>query len=206
MSFRFADLMFTPAVQALQSENGSRAAYARMPAHGEGSDALSEREAGFLRAADHFYLATVSETGWPYVQHRGGPAGFIRVLGPRRIAFADFRGNQQFVSAGNSTVNDRCAMIVMDYANPTRLKLIGRLKFVRLDDLDGELFDVAELSDYRARVERVAVIDIEGFDWNCPQHITPRYTVGEIEELTQPRIQQLQTRIAELEAQLARQG
>ena len=202
MSHGFADLMFTPAVQALQSENGSRASYARMQAQGDGNDALSEREAGFLRAADHFYLGTVSETGWPYVQHRGGPAGFIHVLSPNRIAFADFRGNQQFVSSGNASRNNRCAMIVMDYASQTRLKMIGRLRFVRLDDLEDELFDVAELADYRARVERVAVIDVEGFDWNCPQHITPRYTVDEIRERTQP----LLDRIAELEAKLAKRG
>jgi predicted pyridoxine 5'-phosphate oxidase superfamily flavin-nucleotide-binding protein len=200
MSHRFAELMFTPTVQALQSESGSRAAYAVPDGAAPEVEPLGAAETDFLRAADHFFLATVSETGWPYVQHRGGPPGFLHVLDGRRIAFADYRGNRQYISAGNASGNDRCALIVMHYARQRRLKLIGRLRFVALDDLDQTTFDVAELNGYRARVERVAVIEAEGFDWNCPQHITPRFTTAEIEAAVQP----LRARIAELEAALGR--
>ena len=143
-----------------------------------GVKTLGEREAGFLGARDSFYLATVSETGWPYVQHRGGPRGFLRVVSPARIAFADFSGNRQYLSVGNAAKDDRASMIAVDYANRRRLKLLGRLRF---QDLDGELARLVELPGYAARAERVAVFDVESFDWNCPQHITPRYTQAEWE-------------------------
>lgn len=136
--------------------------------------ALREVEAEFLAARDSFYLATVSETGWPYVQHRGGPRGFLRVVSPTRIAFADFSGNRQYLSVGNASKDDRASMIVMDYANRRRLKLLGRLRF---QDADA----AAELPGYPARIERLATFEVEGFDWNCPQHITPRYTRAEWE-------------------------
>ena len=137
---------------------------------------LGERETGFLAARDSFYLATVSETGWPYVQHRGGPRGFLQVVSPTRISFPDFSGNRQYISVGNAAKDDRASMIVMDYVNRRRLKLLGRLRFHEPDD--------ASLTRYGARVERVAVFDVESFDWNCPQHITPRYTQAEWEEKT----------------------
>ena len=156
----FGEIAFTPAVRAVQERHGVRSAPLRSAREGLGPD-----EAEFLGAADSFYLATVSETGWPYVQHRGGPRGFLKVVSPTRITFPDFRGNRQYVSVGNAMKNDRASMIVVDYANRRRLKLFGRLQFH-----DGAV----ELPGYPARVERVAVIDIEAFDWNCPQHITPR--------------------------------
>lgn len=167
----FGEIAFTPAVQALQERDGSRAAYARMAERGT-PEGLGPDEAEFLGRADSFYLATVGETGWPYVQHRGGPRGFLKVVSPTRVAFPDFRGNRQYVSVGNATKDDRASMIVMDYANRRRLKLLGRLRFH-----DG----AAALPGYAARVERVAVFDVEAFDWNCPQHITPRYTQAEWE-------------------------
>jgi predicted pyridoxine 5'-phosphate oxidase superfamily flavin-nucleotide-binding protein len=154
----FGDIAFTPAVRALQGRHVSRSA----PREGIGPN-----EAEFLGAADSFYLATVSETGWPYVQHRGGPRGFLKVVSPARLSFPDFRGNRQYVSVGNASRNDRASIIIVDYVNRRRLKLLGRLRF---QDADAAF----ELPGYPARVERVAVFDVEAFDWNCPQHITPR--------------------------------
>lgn len=195
----FGELAFTPTVQALQERNGSRAAYARMRSKAEAGEGLGPREREYLANADSFYMATVSETGWPYVQHRGGPRGFLRAVSPARIAFADFRGNRQFVSVGNATRDDRVALIIMDYPNRRRLKLLGRLRFLALDEADRELAAAVNLPGYRARVERVAVIDVEAFDWNCPQHITQRFALADIEAVAQP----LHDRIAQLEAEVA---
>jgi len=198
MSHRFADIAFTPAVQQLQELHGSRAQYARVQAHGGPNDTLGGREAGFLAQADSFYLATVSETGWPYVQHRGGPRGFLKVLSPSQIGFADFRGNVQYVSAGNASRTDRASIIVMDYVHRQRLKLLGHLRFIAVADADPALVKQVELPDYRARIERLALIDVAAFDWNCPQHITRRFTLEQVKDSAQP----LHARIAELEAQL----
>ena len=145
-----------------------------MQARDTADAALGEDEVEFLGRADSFYLATVSETGWPYVQHRGGPRGFLRVLSPTRIAFADFRGNRQHVSEGNVARNDRAAIIVMDYENRQRLKLLGHLRFVDIAEAEPALARAVRLPGYAAKVERVALIDVAGFDWNCPSHITPR--------------------------------
>ncbi|OGA61927.1 MAG: pyridoxamine 5-phosphate oxidase [Betaproteobacteria bacterium RIFCSPLOWO2_12_FULL_65_14] len=194
----FAEIAFTPAVQALQSKHGSRATYAGAQAASQPGEGLGEAEADLLSNADSFYMATVSETGWPYVQHRGGPRGFLKVVSPRRIAFADFRGNRQYVSAGNASRDDRVAVIVMDYARRQRLKLLGRLRVDDLGAADPELVFAVELPGYRAKVERVAVIDIEAFDWNCPQHITERYTRAEVEAALGP----LRERISQLENEL----
>ena len=158
----FAEVAFTPAVRAAQAHYGSRLA-----GNGVAPEGLGEDEIEFLRAADSFYLATVSETGWPYIQHRGGPRGFLEVVSATRISFPDFRGNRQYVSVGNVARDDRASIIVVDYVNRRRLKLLGRLRF---HDPDG----VVELPGYPARVERIAVFDVEARDWNCPQHITPR--------------------------------
>lgn len=194
----FAEIAFTPAVQALQEAHGSRAAYARMQSESDRGEGLGPAEAGFLAAADGFFLASVGETGWPYVQHRGGPAGFLKALSPTRIAYAEFRGNRQYVSTGNVIHDDRVSLIVMDYAHKQRLKLMGRMRFVPVADADAELLHSVELPDYRARVERVAVIDVEAFDWNCPQHITQRFTAAEVEAASRP----LRERISSLEKQV----
>jgi len=191
--------LFTPAVQERQAQAGSRAAYDRAARGADDPGGLGLPEQDFLAAADHFFLATVGESGWPYVQHRGGPQGFLQVLGPARIGFADFRGNQQFISAGNVAANDRASILVMDYANAARLKLIGRLAFVALADADAADRERLMPADYPGRVERLAYFDVEGFDWNCPQHITARYTLAQIEAATAP----LRERIRELEAGLA---
>jgi predicted pyridoxine 5'-phosphate oxidase superfamily flavin-nucleotide-binding protein len=202
MSHRFADIAFTPSVQRLQRQHGSRAQYGRLQAHAGPNDSVGEDEAEFLARADSFYLATVSETGWPYVQHRGGPPGFLRVLTPSQIAFADFRGNLQYVSAGNVAVHDRASIIVMDHVERRRLKLLGHLRFVSIDEVDADVLRRVELTGYRARVERVALFDVAAFDWNCPQHITQRFTLEQIEQAAAP----MRARIAELEARLKELG
>ena len=184
MGHRFAEIAFTPAVRTVQAAAGSRDAYARMD-EGEGSNyLLSEYEAGFIGARDSFYMASVSETGWPYVQHRGGPAGFMKVLDARRIGFADYSGNRQYVSTGNFTKDDRVALFFMDYPNRTRLKVLGRVQLVGLDDV--QTLAQLEDDDYRAPVERGIVITVEAFDWNCPQHITPRFTEADVDAMIAP--------------------
>jgi uncharacterized protein len=182
MSYPFGDIAFTPAVERIQERYGSRAKYAQMKSRSSRGEALGEHEAGFLARADSFYLATVGETGWPYVQHRGGPRGFFRVLSPVQLAFADFRGNLQYVSAGNAAGNARASIIVMDYAERSRLKLLGTLKFIEVAQADPALVRQVELPGYAARVERVALLDLAAFDWNCSQHITPRFTLEQLRE------------------------
>ena len=194
----FAEIAFTPTVQALQEAHGSRAAYARMQAEANAGEGLGERESAFLSAADSFFLSTVSETGRPYVQHRGGPPGFIRTLSPNRIAWAEFRGNRQYVSTGNVANDDRVSIIVMDYANRQRLKLMGRMHLQESADTAPDLLRAVKLPAYRARVERVAMVEIEAFDWNCPQHITQRFTLAQVESVSLP----LRERINELEAEV----
>jgi predicted pyridoxine 5'-phosphate oxidase superfamily flavin-nucleotide-binding protein len=133
-------------------------------------------------------MASVSETGWPYLQHRGGPAGFMKIIDEQTIGFADFRGNRQYVSLGNFTKDDRVALFFMDYANQTRLKLLGRVRIVGSEE-SRRLKDL-EVEAYRARVERGIEIRVEAFDWNCPQHITPRYTESQVRELMAPIIEE----------------
>ncbi|TDK53738.1 pyridoxamine 5'-phosphate oxidase family protein [Antarcticimicrobium luteum] len=198
MPHHFAKIAFTPTVKKVQEALGSRSAYARMENVPEPrNQKLTEAEAGFIAARDSFYMATVSETGWPYIQHRGGPAGFVRVLDEGTIGFADFRGNRQYVSVGNLMTDDRVSLFFVDYPNKTRLKVFGRARIIDLEDRTA--LSRLELSDYRARIERGIVIRIEGFDWNCPQHITERYTLAEVSAVTAP----LAARIAELEAEIA---
>lgn len=181
MSRAFSDIAFTPSVRAMQTRMGSRSAYAPMDHSDERDDTLGAAEAAFIEARDGFYQATVSETGWPYVQFRGGPAGFLQVLDAKTIAYADFRGNVQYVSVGNLQGNDRVALILMDYAHQRRLKLLGRVRLVAQAE-DPALMKRLTMPSYRARVERAAVITVEAFDWNCPQHITPRFTEAELRE------------------------
>ncbi len=199
MSHHFAGIAFTPGVKRLQELHGSRAQYARMEAPAGPNAMLGPAEAEFLAAADSFFLSTVSETGWPYVQHRGGPAGFVKVLSPTGIGFADFRGNRQHVSEGNARHDDRAAIIVVDYANRHRLKLLGHLRFVEVSAADPDLVRRVDLPGYRARIDRVALFEVAAFDWNCPQHIMRRFTEAEVEQSTKA----LRERIAELEARLA---
>jgi len=160
-------------------------------------DALTEDEIAFVQARDSFYLATVSENGWPYIQHRGGRAGFLRVMNPQTLAFADYKGNRQMLSTGNLAANDRVALFLMDYPQRTRLKILGN---ARVEDARQHPELVQQLSepDVQRIVERLFFIKVVSFDWNCPKYITPRYTAEEIQELVAP----LKQRISELEAKL----
>jgi len=198
MSHRFAEIAFTPNVKKAQEINGSRRSYARLDKGEVHHDVLGPGEVAFIAERDSFYMATVSETGWPYIQHRGGAPGFVRVLDQKTIGFADFRGNRQYISVGNLETNDRVSMILMDYPNRARLKILGRARLVGLDEQD--ILTRLSLPDYRAVVERGFVITVEAFDWNCPQHITPRFTPAEIEKAVAP----LHQRIVELEQMLAK--
>ncbi|WP_412553462.1 pyridoxamine 5'-phosphate oxidase family protein [Shimia sp. MIT1388] len=198
MGHKFAEIAFTEAVKRHQEEAGSRASYARMAAREDYNNRLGPHEAQFIAARDSFYMATVSETGWPYMQHRGGPAGFLKVLDERRLAFADYRGNRQYVSLGNLSQNDRVSLFFMDYPNQTRLKLLGRVRVIAPEE-EALLAQLSPREGYRARVERGFEITVDGFDWNCPQHITPRYSRAEVEG----EFLRLQNRIRELEEQLA---
>lgn len=179
MGKAFAERAFTPRVQALQTSAGSRASYARMAQFGDAGAELGEDEADFIEARDGFYQATIGETGWPYVQFRGGPAGFVKVLNSRTIAYADFRGNMQYISMGNLQGDDRMSLLLMDYAQQSRLKILGRAKVVEAAE-DPELLAHLMPPGYRAKPERAVMIGVEAFDWNCPQHITPRFTREEI--------------------------
>ncbi len=200
MPHAFADIAFTPSVKAAQQRDGSRAGYARS-FEGDSepfNDRLGDSEAAFIAAQRSFYMATVSETGWPYLQHRGGPRGFLKVLDDKTLAFADYAGNRQLISVGNLANNDRVALILMDYAQRVRLKLLGRLEVQDLpphDVLAKMLVDPV----YRARPQRAMVIRVEGFDWNCPQHIPVRIDAEDV----QRALDQRDARIAELEARLA---
>jgi hypothetical protein len=202
MSHRFADIAFTEAVKAVQEQYRSRSQNERLQQTGSSHDELGDAETTFIAERDSFYMATVSETGWPYVQHRGGPPGFLKVLGPKTLAFADFRGNTQLISAGNAGGNDRVSLILMDYPHRQRLKLLGRIRFEGASRADPEILKAAQLPSYRGRIERVAVIEVEAFDWNCAQHITPRFTEAEVRTAVQP----LHDRVAQLEAKLASLG
>ncbi len=179
MSHQFAEIMFTEGVKSAQEEYGSRARLARFTSMAGPNDVLSEREAEFIARRDTFYMATVNEDGWPYVQHRGGPTGFLRVLGPERLAYADFRGNTQLVSVGNSSSNDRVSLILMDYPNRRRLKILGHMRVENTYAVAQEDLAAVELPGYVAQVERIVYIDVVAFDWNCPQHIAQRYTESE---------------------------
>jgi uncharacterized protein len=199
MTHRFAELAFTTAVKAVQDHYGVRHDNERLERDFGPNDTMLERETEFIAQRDSFYLATVSETGWPYVQHRGGPAGFLQVVDPKRLAFADYRGNKQYISLGNIAGNDRCALFLMDYPARRRLKLLGRLRMHDVADAPSELVERLRPYPYRAAMERVAVIEVEAYDWNCSQHITPRYTEAQVRNAVAP----LHARIAELEALLA---
>jgi hypothetical protein len=194
----FADIAFTPAVQAVQSAMGSRAAYAAQEGARERLFTLEGAAADFIAARDHFFMATVSETGWPYVQHRGGPPGFVQALDEARFAFPDFRGNRQYVSVGNLAGDDRAAFIFMDFPGRARLKALARIRLVdRAEDPD--LMQRLALPGYRAAVERAFVATVEALDWNCPQHITPRFTEAELAAALAP----VRERLAALEAENA---
>ena len=182
MTHRFADLAFTDSVKAAQDRYGSRAHNDRLQSNFGPNDVLTAKETDFIQHRDSFYIATVSETDWPYVQHRGGPPGFLKVISPNQLAYADFRGNTQLITVGNAARNTRCSLILMDYANRRRLKILGHLRVEDSSSVDSTTLEKVDLPGYRARVERIFFIDVAAYDWNCPQHITQRYSVAEFNE------------------------
>ena len=186
----FATISFTDSVKAAQSLYGSRERNQAFELADDPRNELSEFEAEFIEARDSFYQATISENGWPYVQHRGGPAGFLRVLDKQTIGYADFSGNKQYLSVGNLNANPRISLILMDYANRRRLKLWGTVRIVHESD-DSEIIARLEVPSYRARVERGIIIHIEAIEWNCPQHITRRYSQSELDRIVKPLIEEI---------------
>jgi predicted pyridoxine 5'-phosphate oxidase superfamily flavin-nucleotide-binding protein len=197
MASSFLHLASTPAVVAAQLRYHGHAA---VPGDPPPVDQLGPDEREFIATRDSFYLATVTETGWPYVQHRGGPSGFLRVLGSNLLGFADVRGNRQLLSTGNLAANDRVALFLLDYPQRTRLKILGHARVSAAAD-DPELARELAVAG-GGPVERLVRIEVVGYDWNCPKHITPRYTKADVEEVVGP----LQRRIAELEEKLREQA
>ena len=201
MGYTFADIAFTPKVKSVQEAQGSRAGYANQQEHGNRDFAHFDADASaFIASRDSFYLASVGETGWPYVQHRGGPPGFVKVLDDTTLGFADYQGNRQYVSVGNVMNDDRVSLFFMDYTRKARLKMFGRMSLVATDDVT----TLSRLRDdeYGARVERGFLIKLEAYDWNCPKYITERFTLPEIDQAVAP----LKQRIIELEAKLVQAG
>jgi len=195
VSYKFLDIASTPSVRAAQAANGSREMWEKFKGH-RIFDRFTDDEAAFIAARDSFYMATVSETGWPYVQHRGGPRGFLKVLDDKTLGFADFRGNLQYISVGNVAANDRAALILVDYPNRARLKILAHVE-MRNIAADSELAARLNLPGYKAKPERACLLRLETFDWNCPQHITPRLTEAELAAALKP----IGVRLAELEAE-----
>jgi uncharacterized protein len=197
MSYGFLDIAITPAVRAAQAEVGADRLWRNFKGHRE-FDRFTDNEIAFIAGRDSFYMASVSETGWPYVQHRGGPRGFLKVIDDRTLAFADYRGNRQYISTGNFAANERGCLFLMDYPNRTRLKIYVHVDRLALD-ADPALTERVTDAAYKAKLERVFRLRLEAFDWNCPQHITPRFTEDEIAEAVRP----LRERLAQLEAENA---
>ena len=195
MGRRFAELAFTRLVKEQQKQHGSRHLYERMERSNDPGDSLGPYERAFIEASDGFYIASVTETGWPYVQYRGGLKGFLHVLDDRTLGFADLRGNKQYISVGNLQHEDRVALFFMDYPHQTRLKLLGRAKVHEGTAEARKLIDQLRMPEEKTTAERAMLIHVEGFDWNCPQHITPRYTEEELGKALEP----MRLRIEKLE-------
>lgn len=203
MSYGFMNIASTPSVQAAQAAMGADHLWQDFKGHRE-FDRFTENEAAFIAERDSFYMATVSESGWPYMQHRGGPRGFLKRVDDRTLAFADYRGNRQYISTGNLAADDRACLFLMDYTRRARLKIYARIEEVALD-ADPALTQRVTVPGYKAKLERIFRVRLEAFDWNCPQHITPRFTQDEVTEAVRPlrdRVVTLEAEVAELRARL----
>ncbi|MEI7819817.1 MAG: pyridoxamine 5'-phosphate oxidase family protein [Verrucomicrobiota bacterium] len=195
MAAKFMQLVLTPAVQAAQERYfGKDQTVAGAPER----DPFTDDEAAFIARRDSFYMATTNSDAWPYLQHRGGPAGFLRVLGPHQLGFADFKGNRQMLTTGNLDGNDRVALFLMDYPNRERLKILGNARVLDAREHPALADQLTPTPELRSKIERLFLIEVVSFDWNCPQYITPRFTEAEVEQAVAP----LKARIVELEAQL----
>lgn len=202
MPYHFLEVAVTPSVRAAQADMGVDQIW--LGENDRPSDTLTENEIAFIATRDSFYIASVSETGWPYVQHRGGKIGFLKVVDPQTMAFADYRGNRQYISAGNFVANDRACLFLMDYVERTRLKVYAHVERLTLD-ADQSLTDLVSDATYRGRAERIFKLRLEAYDWNCPQHIIPRYTEQQVEQAVAPlrqKLQQLEAENAALRAKL----
>jgi len=207
MAKNFPSLAFTEAVKEMQEKLGSRASYARLEKETY-VDGLTQHETAFIADRDSFYMATIGENGYPYIQHRGGPKGFVKVLDTKKIGFIDFRGNMQYISVGNIQTNNNVSLIMVDYPSRTRLKILAKATIVELKD-DPALYQLLDLPEYKFKPERMIILDIEAYDWNCPQHIIPRYTIEEIEEAFATQVNQItamENEIKKLKAALHNQG
>jgi predicted pyridoxine 5'-phosphate oxidase superfamily flavin-nucleotide-binding protein len=189
MAKNFAEIAFSDAVKELQEKHGSRKGYERMEKFNV-VDGLSENEKRFIEDRDSFYLASIGVKNFPYIQHRGGPKGFVKVLDENTIGFIDFSGNKQYISVGNFATNNNVALIMMDYPARARLKIFAKAEIIELKD-NPELLDKLDLAEYQYRPERMMLFHIEAYDWNCPQHITPRFTVDEIENALKPQLKKI---------------
>jgi predicted pyridoxine 5'-phosphate oxidase superfamily flavin-nucleotide-binding protein len=197
MSYGFLDIAVTPSVREAQAQMGADHLWRDFTGHRE-FNRFTEAEAAFIANRDSFYMATVSQTGWPYVQHRGGPPGFLKRVDDRTLAFADYRGNRQYISTGNLAAGGRACLFLMDYPQRARLKIYANVEALGLDD-DPDLTALVATPGYRARPERIFRLRLEAFDWNCAQHITPRFTEAEVARAVAP----IRARVAELEAENA---
>ena len=197
MGRRFAELAFTPLVKEQQKQHGSRHLYERVERSSDAGDQLGPDEQVFIRERDGFYMASVSETGWPYIQYRGGAKGFLHVIDARTLGFADLRGNTQYISVGNLQHDDRVALFFMDYPNQSRLKILGRARIHEGDAEARKLIEELRVPGEKSPAERAFLIHVEAFDWNCPQHITPRYSEAELAKILEP----MRRRLNELEAE-----
>lgn len=200
----YGKLAFTDAIKRKQEEAGSRNAYDRMEKMSV-VDGLTENEINFINDRDSFYMASFGENDYPYIQHRGGPAGFLKIIDEKTIGMVDFSGNRQYISTGNISKNDKVALIMISYPHKARLKIYAQAKIVELED-NKELYDLLKPDDYKFRPERMLLFDIQAYDWNCPQHITARYTADEIEQALLPQkkyISDLENKIKELELKLS---
>ena len=181
MSYGFLDIAITPSVRTAQAAMGADTLWQDFPGH-RAFDRFTEAEEASIAERDSFYMATVSETGWPYVQHRGGPRGFLKMVDERTLAFADFRGNRQYISAGNLLANDRVCLFLMDYAHRARLKVYAHAEMLA-PDADPALTQQVAVPGYRGKHEHIVRLRLEAFDWNCAQHITPRWSEAEMRAL-----------------------
>lgn len=199
----YAKLAFSDPIKALQEEKGSRQSYERMEQF-TFPDGLSYRELSFIKERDSFYVASFGENGFPYIQHRGGPKGFLKVIDLKTLAFLDFRGNKQYITTGNVQTHNKISLILVDYPNRTRLKIYAEAEVVSLSEVP-ELSEKLKLEDYKYTAERIFLFHIKAFDWNCPQHITPRYTLEDISKMAEEKdnyIENLKTEIKALQKKL----
>ena len=207
MAYRFLDIALTPAVRTVQEQMNADRIWSDFKGH-RAFDRFSDNVAAYIAERDGFYIATVSETGWPYVQYRGGPCGFLKVLDERTLAFADYRGNRQYISTGNSSAYGRACLLLMDYAQRARLKMYVRVEVLALDD-DPVLTQRASVPGYKVKLERIFRLHLQAYDWNCSQHITARFTEQQINEAVRPlheRLNALESENAALRTRLTNRG